>query len=290
MGNSVPFVKQKSKKVGQKSTFHQKNKFFTMKLLSASLIIGSAMADKWAKLGDLWNGLSQSDNVNEDDRKIIELFTISSVANYGCWCRFNQYRPYRGTPQDTVDTACKQWYQNYDCLGVDFNTQTPLFRCNLDVEYTDVITSLSDPFDPTTDYQAACAASNADACAAEACHVDAVFIRHVFLFLADNTLNMTLSGWYGFNGNVCTGRTDAVDGTTAAPNAATTAAPVPATTAPAGTTATPVPGTLCCGAYPNRYPYKTQGGDRQCCVDTTYNINVLECCAATNVLAVIGTC
>jgi hypothetical protein len=262
-----------------------------MKLLSASvLFLGSAMADKWAKLGDLWNGMGNSDQVSEDDRKIIELFTISSVANYGCWCRFNQYKPYRGTPQDTVDQACKQWYQNYDCLGVDFNTNTPHFRCDLDVEYTDVITSLSDPFLMTTDYQVACANANADPCAAEACHVDAVFIRHVFLFLSDNTLNMTLSGWYGFNGNVCTGRVDST-GTTAAPGpAATTAAPVPETTAPAGTTATPVPGTLCCGAYPDRYPYKTQGGDRQCCVDTTFNINVLECCATTNVLQVIGTC
>lgn len=262
-----------------------------MKLLSASAILfGSAMADKWAKLGDMWQGLKSSGNVNEDDRKIIELFTISSVANYGCWCRFNQYKPHRGTAQDTVDEACKQWYQNYDCLGVDYNTDTPLFKCNMDVDYNDVIVSLQDPFDPATDYDAACQAANpGDACAAESCHVDAVFIRHVFLFLADNTLNMTLSGWYGFNGNVCTGRVDST-GTTAAPGAAaTTGAPVPATTAPAGTTATPVPGTQCCGDYPNRYPYKTQGGDRQCCVDTTYNINVLECCP-NNALAVIGTC
>ena len=91
-----------------------------MKLISASLLAASAMADKWAKLGDTWNALSGSNAVSEDDRKIIDLFTISSVANYGCWCRFNMYHPYKGTPQDTVDEACKQWYQNYDCLAVDY--------------------------------------------------------------------------------------------------------------------------------------------------------------------------
>jgi len=289
MGNSVPFVKQKLRSC-QKST-DDKTKNKTMKFLGA-MLVGTAMADKWSKLGDVWNGLAKSDSVSEDDRKIIELFTISSVANYGCWCRFNQYKPYRGTPQDTVDQACKQFFQNYDCLGLDFNTNSPHFRCDIDTDYTDVIVSLSDPFDPATDYDAACSAANADPCAAQACHVDAVFIRDVFLFLADNTLNMTLSGWYGFNGNICTGKVDSIAGTTGAPGpAATTGAPVPATTAPvvAGTTATPVPGTACCGSYPNRYPYKTQGGDRQCCVDTTFNVNVLECCP-TNVLQVIGTC
>jgi hypothetical protein len=263
-----------------------------MKLLSASVILfGSAMADKWAKLGDMWNGLSQSDKVNDDDRKIIELFTISSVANYGCWCRFNQYKPYKGTPQDTVDQACKQWWQNYDCLAVDYNTETPLFRCNMDHDYTDVIVSLADPFDPATDYEAACTAANTgDDCAIQSCHTDAVFIRHVFLFLADNTLNMTLSGWYGFDGSVCTGATSG--GTTATPGMATTVPPQVMTTAPAETTLVPpVPGTLCCGAYPNRFPYKTQGGDRQCCVDTTYNVNVLTCCPPLfDSLAVIGTC
>ena len=262
-----------------------------MKLISASLLAASAMADKWTKLGDTWNSLSTSNGVSEDDRKIIDLFTISSVANYGCWCRFNQYKPYKGTPQDTVDTACKQWYQNTECLNMDYSTDTPAYQCNDAVEYTDVIASLQDPFDDATDYAAACAAANAgDDCAIGACHVDAVFIRQVFTFLSENTLNMTLSGWYGFNGNVCTGFVPST-GTTVAPVEPTTGANLP-TTAASGTTVTPVPNKECCGAYPDRFPYKTAGGDRQCCVDTTFNVNVLECCPSgpTSILSVIGTC
>lgn len=258
-----------------------------MKLISASLLAASAMADKWAKLGDTWNALSDSNAVSEDDRKIIDLFTISSVANYGCWCRFNMYHPYKGTPQDTVDEACKQWYQNYDCLAVDYNTDTPAFTCNDEVDYVDVITNLQDPFLPGTDYAAACAAANAgDDCAIESCHIDAVFIRHVFTFLTDNTLNMTLSGWYGFNGNICTGYVPGEAGTTGAPDATqnppTTAAPVP-------TLNPPMPKKACCGAYPNRFPYKTRQGETECCVDATYNVNILQCCPS-NALLPIGTC
>jgi len=278
-----------------------------MKLISASLLLGSAMADKWAKLGDIWNALGQSNNVAEDDRKIIELFTISSVANYGCWCRFGQYRPYKGPAQDTVDQACKAWFQNYDCLNIDYNTDgtTP---CDMNTEYNDVIIDINDPFDPTTDYASACDAANggttqqeqdgtvtvlpptdpADICKSEACHVDAVFIREVVMFLADNTLNMTLSGWYGFDGTICTGA-HAAAGTTLVPPVAATTQNAPTTAAPGTTLNPPLPTTACCGAYPARFPYKTQQGARQCCNDTTFNPLLLQCCA-DNSLVPVGTC
>ena len=127
----------------------------TMKLLSASAVLfTSAMADKWSQLGDLWTGVAQNENISEDDRKIIELFTISSVANYGCWCRFNNYKPYKGQAQDTVDEACMQWYKNYDCLHLDYSTNTPWFRCNIDTPYNDTLTTLQEPFELTTDYSA----------------------------------------------------------------------------------------------------------------------------------------
>merc|ERR1712187_180959 len=160
MGSQCSFCQAKVN--CQKSTQSQKG---TMKLLSASLLVGYALADKWAQIGDLWQSLSKSDNVAEDDRKIMELFTISSVANYGCWCRFNMYKPYKGTAQDVVDEACEQWWKNYDCLHIDYSDSQNGVLCNLDTPYTDVIVSLQDPFDMATDYSAACSAVNADACA-----------------------------------------------------------------------------------------------------------------------------
>ena len=261
-----------------------------MKLVSAATLFAtSVMADKWAQLGDLWEGAKSNENVSDDDRKIMELFTISSVANYGCWCRFNMYKPYKGPAQDTVDEACEQWHKNYDCLHVDYSTNTPFCRCGEDTEYVDVITKVQDPFLLTTDYAAECATENAgDDCAINACHVDAVFIRHIVNHLSTSTLNMTLSGWYGFDGSAC--RTaSAMVGTTGAPGMATTGAPGVVTTDPAATTQTPMAATDCCGSYPERFPYKLNNGARACCVDTTYNVNILECCP-NNALNLIGTC
>jgi len=266
-----------------------------MKLLGATALLMTAVSanDKWAKLGDLWQGVAQNGNLDDDDRKVIELFTISSVANYGCWCRFNNYRPYKGPTMDTVDAACKQWYQNYDCLHFDYsNTNDYAGRCDLTVEYNDTLTTLNQPFSPTTDYMAECATANPGSdCAATACAVDAVFIREVFVFLADNTLNMTLSGWYGFDGTMCGVNSRNQDGTTAAPGAlpTTLAPPVVPTTAAPGTTAVPEPTVSCCGAYPNRFQFKLMNGNRQCCVDSVFNPNLHECCANGST-ADIGNC
>lgn len=45
----------------------------------------------------------------------------------------------------------------------------------------------------------------------------------------------------------------------------------------------------CCGAYPNRFPYKTQEGARMCCGDKTYDSSLFECCSE-NSIAALGTC
>lgn len=35
----------------------------------------------------------------------------------------------------------------------------------------------------------------------------------------------------------------------------------------------------CCGHYPFRHPFKTYGGQRQCCGAKTYDSQILKCCA-----------
>merc|ERR1711937_520262 len=36
----------------------------------------------------------------------------------------------------------------------------------------------------------------------------------------------------------------------------------------------------CCGSYPDRFPFKTIGGDRKCCGNRTFNSLTLKCCDA----------
>ena len=47
----------------------------------------------------------------------------------------------------------------------------------------------------------------------------------------------------------------------------------------------------CCGAYPNRFPFKKNakdGSKRECCGSKTYNINLYDCCA--DGIDTIGQC
>ena len=251
-----------------------------MKLLLA--LFGVTHATDWDGLAGMWSNAAQNANIDESDRKIMELFTISAIANYGCWCRFSNYRPYKGPTQDPIDQTCKTWYQNYDCMGFDYNA-----TCNTDVEYVDAITSVFQPLSPSTDYVTECQNRNADPCAATACAVDSSFIRDIFNFLTDNTLNMTLSGFYGFDGSECGYRTNVVDDSSTIP-------PVPFTTQPpqsnpAGVTVTAVAQNDCCGSYPTRFPYKTNSGQKACCGQSTYSTGLLECCPNEST-ALIGAC
>ena len=44
----------------------------------------------------------------------------------------------------------------------------------------------------------------------------------------------------------------------------------------------------CCGSYPNRFEFLTQGGARSCCGSVTYNPNQHDCCNGE--VKDLGTC
>ena len=44
----------------------------------------------------------------------------------------------------------------------------------------------------------------------------------------------------------------------------------------------------CCGNYPDRFEFSTQGGARSCCGSVTYNPNQHDCCDGS--LKDLGTC
>ena len=45
----------------------------------------------------------------------------------------------------------------------------------------------------------------------------------------------------------------------------------------------------CCGAYPNRFSFNTNGGKKSCCGDVTYSTRKHDCCN-NSFLAAIGEC
>jgi len=45
----------------------------------------------------------------------------------------------------------------------------------------------------------------------------------------------------------------------------------------------------CCGKYPERYPYFSDNGERECCGQKTYYKSVFQCCPGDR-LQPYGTC
>jgi len=272
-----------------------------MKLLSISAMSAVAMGND---LASMFNSAMQQSSSQQaagsalrsagSDRNVMDLFTLSNIFEYGCWCHFGDKNPARGPSMDNVDGYCKQWYDSKDCVRID--NELAGTTCDTSMQYVDAIASLPFPFDPTHNYDTLCAAANPDgayadaeegACARDNCMIDAYFLRDIFNHMAFNNLNQTLSVAFGFDTDyTCRGRSGLMASTVAP---FTTAAPVVVTTAAPGTTATPIAPWQCCGSFPARFPYKTNNGARDCCVDTTFATALLECCA-NGLTAVIGAC
>merc|ERR1712048_393740 len=160
------------------------------------------------------------------------------------------------------------------------------------MQYVDVLAGLSQPFDMNLDYSVMCNAAqsgqhadaDAEACAAANCANDAYFLRAIFTHMSFNHLNSSLSVSFGFDtAYTCRGLL-AATGTTIAPFAPTTAVETTAAVTTSG-----IPSQECCGTFPDRFPYRTQGGGRACCNGATYSTATLECCA-NSFTAAISTC
>merc|ERR1712187_34007 len=116
-----------------------------------------------------------------DDRNIMDLFTLSNIFQYGCWCHFGNSKPIRGPQMDTVDEFCKTWYDSKDCLRIDAENSVPPKSCDPAIQYVDAMTDLDFPFNPTHDYAALCATAQASGtwadadeqqCATDNCMID----------------------------------------------------------------------------------------------------------------------
>jgi len=278
-----------------------------MKLFVASAMSAVAMAND---LESIWSSALAKESsiealeVNQqmmrsagDDRNVMDLFTLSNIFEYGCWCHFGDSKLPRGQVMDEVDGFCNRWWLSKDCIGIDNDNAGT--QCSVGMQYVDVLADLTFPFGPGNNYPALCTAANTglhadteeDNCAIANCEVDANFLRETFTHMSFNHLNVSLSMSFGFDTDyTCRGLT--VGGATAAPfttdGAATTMA---AATTGAPATTSPIPNWDCCGDYPDRKPYRPLGGERACCdlAGSTYNTLTLMCCT-NGAIAAINSC
>ena len=190
---------------------------------------------------------------------------IDSIDGYGCWCYFqNEHGQGRGEAQNEVDLQCKILHNGYSCIiedaqameADDIDFEDPCIPW--DVEYNSasglgmVVTNPNNQ-EVEQALRHKCRKANKDNwCAEKSCVVENYFIiKTLHLFLKGVEFNPKLKHSLGFfdpraDCPIKQGRGDSER--------------------------------LCCGEYPVRFPYKTLGGERGCCVNKTFSTTRLHCC------------
>merc|ERR1711981_151725 len=183
---------------------------------------------------------------------------IARLDEYGCWCYFyDNVGRGKGTPVDEIDGFCKTLADGYQCAMIDGEAEND--QCvPWEKEYEAGTGAGRDRF--TT-----CATANpGDNCAIRACSVEGIFVDNLFAFLISGVAIPYET--YGHNDTDFDPATDAG--------------------CPVKKGYPNVSGQKeCCGAYPNRFPYKTLDGARACCGSRTYNTELLNCCGSGQVIA-----
>jgi len=185
--------------------------------------------------------------------------TIPLLDEYGCWCYFfDNVGRGKGTPVDEIDAMCKTLGEGYECAIRDSEDEG--IECTpWEIDYLQGTGTGRALYD-------SCIELNDNSCAARACAVEGNFVESVFAVLVTGVgiPYDQFSHAQGFDPSHDVG------------------CPVKKGTTGAGIEK------ACCGAFPFRFPYKTLGGERQCCGSRTYNSNLLTCCSPGKVKADCG--
>jgi len=177
------------------------------------------------------------------------LATIDNINGYGCWCNFDtNYHQGKAHPIDEIDEVCKILVQGYECAIKD--AEDVGASCSPWEENYEPVTS----FTLDTSITQECSQNNpgANDCLLRSCYVESHFVRNLLnVFLGGYPINPENKHSNGFSvGEKCliTKR-----GGGKGEN-------------------------QCCGDYPERFPFKTNEGERSCCGSKVYNSIVSQCC------------
>lgn len=173
--------------------------------------------------------------------------TIDNLNEYGCWCYFgDDHGRGKGSAIDQIDEMCKILHDGYECAMRDAEDEGS--TCvPWEVDYESAVGGSA------LTIQEECAASNSgNNCAIRACIVEGSFLSNLLdAFVNGGSINQNHLHSNGFD---------------------------PAIGCPVKKSGGGPSNKSCCGNYPDRFPYKTVGGDRQCCGNRTYNSLTLKCC------------
>merc|ERR1712066_128059 len=234
----------KSKLKHKKNTNPKMMLKFTSALLAAVVTADKASIDKQL-LSQVANSSLRAFSGNIQN-------AVERLDEYGCWCYFyDNVGRGKGTPVDEIDGFCKTLADGYQCAMIDGENEGQ--NCvPWEVVYQPGSGQGPERFQTCQD------ANPDNSCAARACSVEGIFVDNLFAFLVSGTqINYEA---YGHNDSEFDPATDS-------------GCPVKAGVKGVSGEKS------CCGAYPNRFPYKTLDGDRACCGSRTYNTQLLNCCS-----------
>ena len=198
---------------------------------------------------DNWENYSNSAGLTRS----MQLDSSSIVMNldqYGCWCYFgDMHGKGRGSVVDELDGLCRVLAQNYDCALIDTETNGEACAKPWDEEYNPLTR-----IDVNVNIEKECFKLNKKRgnanCAQRACMIEGSFIHSLLaFFFGGGSLDKANKHDNGF------------DVESSCPIQSSGPSEV-----------------ACCGSYPTRFPYRTKGGERDCCNGRTYNSITLQCC------------
>jgi hypothetical protein len=264
-----------------------------MKLISASLAVGlfgSASAN-FEKIKTVflqmeeaaYNKTVEEDPSQANDRGFSPFImqNLLDIQYYGCWCYLDtDWDTAKGPVQDGLDQECKNLVSNYRCLVLDAldrgETCDPATQ-----DYTEY-----NLLGGGLDLPAECVDENVNEENGQ-CRID--------LCIADGTFSLNLFSLMFQTGGIAAS-SPPYDPNVAHSNNSVANAGAGGTFDPAvecltnGLSGAGRSEKACCGSYPERFPFKTFNGDKDCCGDRTYATLGLQCCNDADVIDINAVC
>ena len=186
------------------------------------------------------------------ESKAITANDMALVNEYGCWCYFqNDHSKAKGQPTDGIDQICKVLHDGYKCAMMDAADMGDNTCVPWEINYDSATgAGLAINMDINT-IRTECDTQNpVIGCANWACKIEGYFVQSLlFYFVQGGLLDSTKNHSNGFDPvSMCPTQTGIASERE------------------------------CCDEHPIRFPFKTYGNDRQCCVDRTYDATVYQCC------------
>lgn len=219
-----------------------------MMLTGWSLATLSLVAADWAHMK---NDVELLLNDTFGASRTIPKSDMDLLNEYGCWCYFeSDHGKGKGQPVNRVDAQCKILHDGYECAIIDAMEAGDDECVPWEVRYNSA-TGYGFGNAEVNLLIEECNSRNAkDSCEARACIVEGYFVVEMLdLFVSGQRVDPDMSHGAGFD-----------------------------TSAECPTVSAAYSEKSCCGLYPLRFPYKTYGGEKDCCVNKTFLTAALECC------------